>query len=203
MNELVLRYGLVAVFVALILTPLGLPIPEDVTLLAAGMLTELTDVPVRDALVVGYIGVLGGDVIGWTFGRRVGLHPTGFIARLVGPEDIERISKFYRRYGAWAIVLARQVPGMRLPAFFFAGASGVPLPRFLVIDGAAAVITVGVFVSLGRMFADDLGRVIAWLEGFRTVGGVGFAALVGFGVWRIIRRRIRRKKKREKEKNAL
>jgi membrane protein DedA with SNARE-associated domain len=184
-----LRYGLVAVFLALILTPFGLPIPEDVSLLVAGVLTVTGHASLPGAIVVGYVGVVGGDVISWTFGRRVGLHPRGFIARLVGTEDIERIERFYRRYGPWAIAIARNVPGMRLPAFFFAGASGISLPRFLLIDGLAAWITVGVFITLGRVFADDLGRVVAFLDNFRIVGTVLFTSLIGLVLWRVLRKR--------------
>lgn len=191
--ETILRYGLVAVFLALILTPFGLPIPEDVSLLAAGILSATGHAALPEALVVGYIGVVGGDIISWTFGRRVGLQPTGFIARLVGPEDIARIERFYRRYGSWAIVIARQFPGMRMPAFFFAGASGVSLPRFLLLDGAAAFITVGVFVTLGRVFADDLSDVIAFMDEFRFYAGIGVGLLVALVVWRIVRRFTSRK----------
>ena len=186
--ETILRYGLAAVFLALMLTPFGLPIPEDVSLLAAGILSATGHASLLHALVVGYIGVVGGDVISWTFGRRVGLQPTGFIARLVGPEDIARIERFYVRYGAWAILIARQFPGMRLPAFFFAGASGISLPRFLLLDGTAAVITVGVFVTLGRVFADDLSAVIGFMDQFRFWAGLAVGLIVAFVVWRIVRR---------------
>lgn len=191
--ETILRYGLVAVFLALMLTPFGLPIPEDVSLLAAGILTATGHAALPQALIVGYIGVLGGDIISWTFGRRVGLQPTGFIARLVGPEDIARIERFYRRYGSWAIVIARQFPGMRMPAFFFAGASGVSLPRFLLLDGSAAIITVGVFVTLGRVFADDLSEVIAFMDEFRFYAGMVVGLLVALVVWRIVKRFANRK----------
>lgn len=191
--ETILRYGLVAVFLALMLTPFGLPIPEDVSLLAAGILTATGHAALPQALIVGYIGVLGGDIISWTFGRRVGLQPTGFIARLVGPEDIARIERFYRRYGSWAIVIARQFPGMRMPAFFFAGASGVSLPRFLLLDGGAAIITVGVFVTLGRVFADDLSEVIAFMDEFRFYAGMVVGLLVALVVWRIVKRFANRK----------
>ena len=87
--ETILRYGLLAVFLALMLTPFGLPVPEDVSLLGAGILSATGHARLHEAFIVGYIGVVGGDVISWTFGRRVGLQPTGFIARLVGTDDIE------------------------------------------------------------------------------------------------------------------
>ncbi len=199
--DTLLEYGLIAVFLALILTPFGLPIPEDVSLLAGGALARLGHATFVQVLVVGYIGVIGGDVIAWTFGRRVGLHPRGWIARLIGPDDIARIERFYRRYGAWTIVIARQFPGMRLPAFFFAGASGVSLRRFLWFDCSAALITVGVFPALGYTFADDLTQVLGILDNFRwwvtlVVGvmalGLGFRIVRGFLRRRAARQEARR-----------
>jgi len=186
-----LRYGLLAVFLALILTPFGFPIPEDLSLLGAGVLSKMGHADFKLALAVGYCGVIGGDLIAWYMGSRIGLHPTGLIARLVGPDDIAWISRFYRKYGAFAIVIARQFPGMRLPAFFFAGATGVKMRRFLAFDGSAACITVGVFTSLGYIFADDLSNIVAWLERVRLVGTAAFICTVGFIVWRIGRKRLR------------
>lgn len=188
--DTLVRYGLIAVFVALMLAPFGLPVPEDVSLLAAGILAAKGHGTYVLALVVGYVGVVGGDIISWTFGNRIGMQPRGFVARLVGPDDIARIERFYRRYGAWAIVIARQFPGMRLPAFFFAGASGISLPRFLAYDGSAAVITTGVFVSLGYVFADDLTSILAFMDQFRWFAGFAVMALLGFAVWRILRRQV-------------
>ncbi|MFT5685821.1 MAG: membrane protein DedA with SNARE-associated domain, partial [Myxococcota bacterium] len=190
--DTLLRYGIVAVFVALMLTPLGLPVPEEVSLLVAGVLAANDHVTVPVALLVSYIGVTLGDVVGWTMGRRAGLHPTGFISRLVGPEQIVQIEEFYDRWGGWAIVIARQLPGMRLPAFFFAGASGIPLTRFLLIDGTAAIFTTSVFFSLGYIFADDIDAVLLWVDRFRS--GSSTFALVGIVVFAIWIWRRRRKK---------
>lgn len=189
-----LKYGLVAVFVALMLTPFGLPIPEDVSLTAAGVLSATGHATWWQAWLVGYAGVMGSDIISWTFGHRVGLHPTGFISRMIGPEDIERIERFYRRWGSWAIVIARQFPGMRMPAFFFAGASGISLPRFLLFDGCAALVTTTVFTWLGRTFADDLGRILGWLDQFRVVGTVVGLAAVSLVSWRVGRRWLQKRR---------
>lgn len=198
--DTLLRYGIVAVFVALMLTPLGLPVPEEVSLLVAGVLAANNHVTVPLALLVGYVGVTLGDVVAWTMGRRAGLHPKGFISRLVGPEQITQIEQFYKRWGAWAIVIARQLPGMRLPAFFFAGASGIPLTRFLLVDGTAAIFTTSVFFSLGYIFADDLDAVLLWVDRFRS--GSSTFALVGiivFVVW--IWRRRRKKRLRQRSES--
>ncbi|MCB9778989.1 MAG: DedA family protein [Alphaproteobacteria bacterium] len=186
--DTLLRYGLLAVFLALILTPFGLPLPEDISLLVAGILAGTGHASLPAALAIGYLGVLTGDVITWTIGRRVGVQPKGFISRLVGRAQIERIERFYRRYGAMTIAIARQIPGMRYPAFFFAGATGISLPRFLFIDALAAIVTTNVFVWLGFAFADDAATLVPWLDGFRLVAllVVGTAVVV-MGV-RIVRR---------------
>jgi membrane protein DedA with SNARE-associated domain len=195
--DTLLRYGIVAVFVALMLTPLGLPIPEEVSLLVAGVLAAKSHVTVPLAILVGYVGVTLGDVVAWTMGRRAGLHPRGFIGRLVGPEQITNIEEFYERWGAWAIVIARQLPGTRLPAFFFAGASGIPLGRFLIVDGTAAIFTTSVFFTLGYTFADDLDAVLVWVNRFRS-GSSTFALLgiAAFVIWIWWRRRKKRLKRR-------
>lgn len=198
--DTLLQYGLFAVFLALILTPFGLPIPEDVSLLVGGALASMGHATYVEVLIVGYVGVVGGDIIAWTFGRRVGMHPRGWIARLVGDDDIERIERFYRRYGSWAIVIARQFPGMRLPAFFFAGASGVRLRRFLLFDGTAALVTVGVFPALGYTFADDLGRVVRVLDSFRFWAGLAVGVVLSLVVWRITSRWLRRRARNRQRK---
>jgi membrane protein DedA with SNARE-associated domain len=185
-----LPYGLAAVFAALILTPFGLPIPEDVSLAAAGVLVANGHAPFWAAWVVGYLGVLGGDVIAYTMGRRVGLHPQGFIGRLVGPEDLAQIERFYEKYGAWAIVIARQFPGMRMPAFFFAGASGIPVGRFLAYDGSAAIITTTLFTVLGFWFADRIDWLLVQLQPFQSIGSVMLVLLVAVVAWRVLRRRF-------------
>lgn len=187
--DTLLRFGLVAVFAALILTPFGLPIPEDVSLAAAGVLVANGHAPYWLAWIVGYVGVLGGDLIAYTMGRRVGLHPQGFIGRLVGPDDIARIERFYLRYGPWAIVIARQFPGMRMPAFFFAGASGISVTRFLAFDGSAALITTTLFTLLGLWFADRIDWLLEQLRPFQSIGTGVLVVLVGVIIWRVVRRR--------------
>lgn len=170
--ETLQEYGPAAIFVALLLAPFGFPVPEDVSLLILGVLVAREGTPYGVAFLVAYFGVLIGDTAVWALGRRVGLQPTGWIARFTGQKRIEWIERFYERYGAWAIVFCRQVPGLRFPGFFFAGATDVPLPRFIVFDGAAALITANAYLYVGGAFADDLTPIIDWIDRFRVAAGV-------------------------------
>ncbi len=195
--EFFAKYGLLAVFISLVSTPLGNPVPEDISLLAGGMLAGMGKTNVWLALFVGYAGVIIGDCIAWAMGRRVGLNPGGFLSRAVGNKQVERLQRFYERFGDRTILICRQLPGFRLPCFFIAGASGIPIKRFLLIDGTAALVTANVFTWLGYFYAEDLGKVISGLGRFRqivTVLAVVAAGLVAYRIvlYQIERRRVKR-----------
>jgi membrane protein DedA with SNARE-associated domain len=161
-----------AIFVALLLAPFGFPVPEDVSLLLLGVLVAKGATTYGTAFLVAYFGVLLGDMGVWALGRRVGLRPTGWISRLSGRKRIEWIERFYARWGPWAIVFCRQVPGLRFPGFFFAGATDVSLLRFTAFDGAAALITANVYLWVGGSFADNLDPILEWLQRFRVAGAI-------------------------------
>lgn len=195
-DQLTQNYGLVAVFVSLITTPIGNPVPEDVSLFVAGMLARSERISIVTALVVGYLGVTIGDCIAWAIGRRVGLHPSGFIARLIGPRALRRVEGLYERWGSWAIVICRQFPGFRLPCFFFAGASGMRFRKFIAIDGAAALITTNVFVWLGYYVADK-DKIEPWLENFHHLVYVLLAVAGSIILYRIVSYQIERRRSKQ------
>jgi membrane protein DedA with SNARE-associated domain len=201
-DQLTQNYGLIAVFLSLVTTPLGNPIPEDVSLFFAGMLARSDQVDILSALIVGYLGVTLGDCIAWSIGRRVGLQPTGFIARLIGPKALRRVEGLYERWGSWAIVICRQFPGFRLPCFFFAGASGMRFKKFILIDGSAAIITTNVFVWLGYYVADRE-KIGPWLQNFHNVA-YALLAIVGSAVlYRIVSYRLQlRRERKDSERDA-
>ena len=107
--ETLLHYGIWGCFFALILTPFGLPIPEEISLLTAGALVGNGHSEFWMGWLLGFLGVTLGDVISWSFGRTVGLEPTGFVSKLIGSKQIDDIERFYRRFGDWTIVIARQI----------------------------------------------------------------------------------------------
>ena len=192
--EILLKYGIFACFLSLIFTSVGWPIPEELNLLAIGALVSQDAAHWSVGLLVGYLGVTIGDVIAWTMGRRVGLEPKGFVSRMIGEEQIRDIEQFYRKWGDWAIVIARQIPASRFPTFFFAGASAVPLGRFCLIDGLAAIITANLYFWLGFAFADDLSRVSDFIKEFRFYTGVIIVTLVVFVVGLLFWKHLKKKK---------
>jgi membrane protein DedA with SNARE-associated domain len=185
--ESFLEHGLLAVFVALLLAPLGFPIPEDISLLSAGALAWHGHASLPAAWAVGVLGVILSDTLLWTLGHRVGLHPKGLIGRKVGRRRIRKISRFYDRFGPYTVAICRALPGTRFPAFFFAGATRMPLQKFLLIDGIAAIFYVALLVGVGNALGDEIGQVAAVMHRFRVWTLVGVGLVGAFLLWRFLR----------------
>ena len=116
-------YGYYAVFGVLVICGMGLPLPEDITLLTAGVISQLGDKNVHIMLVVAYLGVLCGDwvmyLIGWKFGPH--LRQSRWFSKLLTPERMIQTETLFHRYGSRVIFVARFLPGLRAPIYVMTG----------------------------------------------------------------------------------
>ena len=192
--EWIAEYGAYAFLVCLLLTAFGLPIPEEISVLTLGVLLASESNNLIEIWVIAIVGIIGSDLIAWYIGRKVGLTPTGVVGKLVGEEQIEDISVFYERWGDWAIFIARQLPGMRFPTFFFAGASKVSIRRFLWIDLLAAQITANLYLFLGYSFAQQREQIQQSIEQFVSSAGTASTLVILLAIALLIFRKYKRKK---------
>ncbi len=154
-----------ALFLALILCGLGLPVPEDIILITAGMIGQDTGQYWVKTSVLMFFGVMTGDTLIFLIGRHLGgrLLTLPWTHRMFSPTKQARIERLFERYGSMVLFVARFLPGLRAPLFASAGAMKVPYRRFALFDGIAALISVPVFVWLGDWlwanFHTDLERL--------------------------------------------
>ena len=191
--ELLAHGSLVLVFAWLVLGGLGLPLPEDAALVAAGALVY-HGVSAVLALAIAFAGVLAGDVILFVLARRLGpaAYARPLFRRLLPPRRRQRIEDLYRRRGGWVVFLARHVAGIRA-ATFALGIHGMRLRRFVAWDALGACTSVPLYTGLGYAGALHVERVRA---GVATAEHYLLLALivVAIGVLsvRAVTRRLRR-----------
>jgi membrane protein DedA with SNARE-associated domain len=163
-------------FVILMLCGLGLPMPEDVALLAGGFLAHkgVTRYPIT--LVVALLGVIAGDNSLYFIGRGVGSNLLAFFglkrsksASDESSNNLDRLHVFMHRHGHLAIFYARFFAGFRALVYLSAGSLGVPPSRFFLYDLAGAAISVPVVVTLGYVFGEQIEKVIHYIGGFQKV----------------------------------
>jgi len=129
--------GVAAIIFLETATILGSFLPGDSLLFLMGLTlaTALTTFPLWLALVLVFLAACAGSEVGFWLGRRVGPHiferrSTFFF----NPRVLARARHFFETYGARAVILARFIPILRALIPMFAGMTGFPARRYLVLN---------------------------------------------------------------------
>jgi membrane protein DedA with SNARE-associated domain len=194
LEEFVENFTYIGVFAALLLGSLGVPIPEEMPIIAAAVLSHEGIVRWWLALPLCLVGVLSGDMVlywvGWHWGQQV--LNWRMVRRVLSPAREQWLKAAYRRHAVKTVVTARHVMGLRAAAFLMAGIARVPFWKFVVADAGAATLGVPLVFGLAYFFTDQIKAIMAdvhraerWL-GLAVL--LALAAILAVGVWRLNRR---------------
>lgn len=177
----------------LLICGLGVPLPEDITLIAAGILSALGSISLWGAMVAGFFGVLLGDAILYTIGRTYGRRAfqLPLIRTIMTPRRISLAERKIMRNSHFICFTARFLPGLRSPIFLMAGIMGVRPIVFYGLDGLAALISVPVWVYVGHWVGQNIDSALALAEKVQlSFAGVIAALVITYLLYRrIIKRR--------------
>lgn len=188
--------GYLLLFGVLCLCGLGLPLPEDVPLIAAGALIATGKMHWLGACVVAWSGIMIGDLllyhIGKRFGRNVSMIPV--VGRHINQDRLDKVEKWFEKYGIWVVAIGRMFAGVRGAMVLTAGTIRYSLVKFIIADGIAAIVSGGLFVLLGYWLGQNLPELMRRVERGKLVflGIVVVAGLI-WGTWWWLRRQQRRR----------
>lgn len=192
------------VFGVLLACGLGIPLPEDISLIFGGFLVYMEQATLGLMMLTGYLGIILGDSMIFYFGRRigskVGSRPGGFFARIVTPTKRARVEGLFKRHGEKIIMLARFLPGVRAVTYFTAGSVGMRYSHFVFFDSLAALASAPIFVYLGFRFGGQLEYLLQEIA--KGQKGV-IAAILGVVVAAVIVSRWRSKRDAQANAEAL
>jgi membrane protein DedA with SNARE-associated domain len=180
-EELVARYGLLAVFV---LTA----IEGDLGLILGGVAAHLGLLSPAAAVAAGAFGGFAGDAVCFAVGRRNADALRGSAAyRRVGP-TLERL---VARFGPWQILFARPVYGTRVASMLFWGAQRLPPGRFAVLDLPACAAWAVLLTSLGYLSSSSVAALLGEVRHVETwlAGAVVVVTVLALSVRLLSRRR--------------
>lgn len=198
---LVAHGSYLGILVFMILTGAGLPLPEEVAIVAAGILSSPAVGQLNPWLALGacLLGALTGDCvmywIGHHFGRRV-LREHYWWNRFVKPEREAQMERMLLDHGFKVLFLARFLVGVRSPVYLSAGILRLPFRRFILIDLICATTVITTFFGLSYFFGEAVYR---WIKrGEYTLLGIVIVVFVigGILLWR-------RHKQRQAEEAAM
>jgi len=195
LNWFLIHFTYVALVLVLVIASCGLPLPEDIPLITGGYLcsphgaiakANLEDLDndgkpdhrrrqVPDLylmMLAGMIGVLAGDSIVFSIGRR-GIKSNNVVSRhlrkVMHSRRREKVERHFAKHGNLTVFAGRFLPGARSLIFAFAGLSRMSYVRFVLIDGLAAAISVPTFVYLGYHFASRLNVLFDFIASVKHI----------------------------------
>lgn len=184
-----------AILVVLIISGVGVPISEEIVVIAAGVAVHEELIGWFWAWVVCYVGILIADSIVIYLGSHFGkafLHRR-WVKRLLHPRRLLHAKHQVHDHGPWVIIASRFIPGSRWPTLLIAGMMHMPYWKCILADGIAASVSVTVQLLLGYYLA-KLSRDLKLLDEFTefsALGGlaIGLAILLIYMLYRRWRRR--------------
>ena len=183
-------YG--GLFLVCALSGIAFPVPEDVALMFAGTQIKAGNVHWLPTILVTICGVFFRDLVAYSVGRFVGgwLLQRPLIHRFLGKRKIEKARALVEKRGSKAVFFGRFMVGVRATVFLVAGASGVPLRKFVFWDLAGMVVAVPGVVIVGFLFGAPILEMGAWLLGRTSLlMGVLLVLALAWGAYKVWRGR--------------
>jgi membrane protein DedA with SNARE-associated domain len=145
------HFPYIGIFLLLVLGDIGLPFPEDATLILSGFLIAQKVTNPLPTLLVVYSGLLLTDfplyLVGKKYGRSVLEHKR--FRRIMSPDRLSRLEEKFKKWGIFVVFIGRHFLGIRAQIFLAAGVMRMPALKFIMADAASAILTVTLMVGIG------------------------------------------------------
>jgi len=165
----------------------GLPIPEDLPLLLAGILVQQQKIGLIPGLIVCYVAIVLGDIVIYWAGRTFGgaLFKRRWFRKRGTRRRIIRMRQRLQERRFLMIFVARHLFYLRTVTFLTCGAVRVPFVDFLVSDLIAALVSVPLVIWLGHTFSENLDPIQKFLGNAQNLAIVlVVAAIAGYALYR-------------------
>jgi membrane protein DedA with SNARE-associated domain len=184
-------YGVLAVFLLMILESACIPVPSEAIMLYGGFLVSQGD---ESLFLIVAAGVLG-NVIGSWIAYWVGLYKGREWALRwhwlhITPKRLDSADRWFARYGDWAVLLSRCLPIIRTFISLPAGIARMPFWRFTILTLVGCIPWVLMLALAGRAVGDN------WEDLQQQLHLVDYAlaiAIVAGVAWLVVRHRRRRR----------
>ena len=189
-HHLVVTYGWLAIFVLVGMESLGIPVPGETVLIAAG-----TYAGAKHTMSPGLVfasaaaGAIVGDTLGFLIGRAGGnrlLRRYGRVIRFDEPK-VKVARYLFDLHGGKVVFFGRFVSILRTYAAFLAGTMRMAWPRFAVFNGAGGLVWSAAF-GFGAYYA---GGTIERVSGTVTIVFIVLAVIIIGAAIVMVRRSFR------------
>jgi membrane protein DedA with SNARE-associated domain len=191
-SGLVEHFPYIGLFLLLVLGGVGLPFPEDTTLILCGFLISTEVVSTIYALFVVYSGILITDFglysVGKKYGRKIVTHRR--FRKIISAERLLMLQDKFGRKGILFIMVGRHLVGLRAQIFLTAGVMRMPAVKFLMADAVSSLFTIAIMVGAGYAGGHSLQIIKRDITRIEHIGiFLAVIVLAGYLIFRYVRSR--------------
>lgn len=187
--HLIEQYGLLIVFVNVLLEQLGAPIPAYPTLVITGALASGGKYSAGLLLLTAVCAAVISDCAWYWAGKRFGRRIMKTLCRIsLSPDScVNQTESIYLRWGAPSLIVAKFIPGFASVASALAGTIGTRRLTFVFFDAIGAALWAGLAIFLGSLFSTAIDDLLNVLTELGKWGGLlivcAFAAFIATKWW--------------------
>ena len=191
LEPIISSYGYIAVGGLLLLEDFGVPAPGETVLIAAAFYAGLGQLNIFLVVLIGILGAVIGDNIGFAIGEYGG-HPLvqkygRYI--FITPERLKKAEKFFSHHGGKIVIIARFIEGLRQANGIIAGLSDMKWKKFITFNIIGAVLWVGFWSTIGYLGGNHIDAFLRY-QLYVTIAVV--LALLSFGGYKLYENKRRK-----------
>ena len=197
------KFGAITVFVAFVVSGIGLHLSEDLILIPAGWLSANDPKFFWELALAAYGGIVLGD-LGWflmcrTFGAR--LLQRKFFKRMFHPRRLLEVKYQIDQRGVLVLIAARFIPGTRTPVITMCGVLHMATWKFITVEAVCVLITAPMQMAIGWL-AFHAAEQAGVTDIFHQIMiGVAVTLAVVIGLW-LVHRAIEQRKSKKRPPRA-
>jgi membrane protein DedA with SNARE-associated domain len=176
--ELLKAYGLWALFIAITLECMGIPLPGETALVAAALYAGSTHrLTIDSVMLVATTAATAGGMIGYVIGRWIGLRLLVRYVKYIRLDERRlKVGQYlFLRHGGKIVFFGRFVDLLRIIAAVLAGANRMGRPYFLFMNAFGGICWVLLMGGGAYLFGEQMKRVAGRVELLLVIVAIGLA----------------------------
>jgi membrane protein DedA with SNARE-associated domain/rhodanese-related sulfurtransferase len=187
------EYGVVIVFINVLVDQLGIPVPAVPTLVVAGAIAANGQMPLVSLFLGSVLACLIADCGWYLIGQLYGIRVLKVLCRISLEPDscVSQTQTRFERWGINSLVIAKFIPGLAIIAPPLAGAMRIGWLRFLGLSTASALLWVGSALIAGMLFRTQIETLLIHIDDIGSMAavilGAALLAYVAYKWWERMR----------------
>jgi len=166
------QYGYVGLYFILLVSILGLPLPDEFLLTFVGFMTFSGQLNPVLAIISSATGSMTGITIAYFLGRVFEAKVLAQLKRYAGSERLDKVLSWYQKHGSKLLTVGYFIPGVRHLSGYIAGLSRLSYRKFALFSYLGALLWTSLFIVLGRTLGSRWKTILPIIHRYSILLGV-------------------------------